>query len=97
MALARFGAAVPWWINTRTVYCIGRNYLAHIAELNNTVPDKPFWFIKPGREGVQVAQRVPQIFSDNENISCGGTPLQAGVRADGECAQVFPWAQRYTP
>ena len=29
------------------VVCIGRNYTAHIAELNNPVPDKPVLFIKP--------------------------------------------------
>ena len=27
--------------------CIGRNYHAHIAELNNTAPSEPLWFDKP--------------------------------------------------
>lgn len=27
--------------------CVGRNYLDHIKELNNEVPDKPLLFIKP--------------------------------------------------
>ena len=29
------------------VVCIGRNYAAHIEELNNAVPDQPVIFIKP--------------------------------------------------
>eukprot|EP00401_Gymnodinium_catenatum_P043618 CAMPEP_0117539294 /NCGR_PEP_ID=MMETSP0784-20121206/42912_1 /TAXON_ID=39447 /ORGANISM="" /LENGTH=229 /DNA_ID=CAMNT_0005335919 /DNA_START=1 /DNA_END=687 /DNA_ORIENTATION=- len=36
-----------WWQNTRTVYAIGRNYVAHAQELSNPVPAEPFWFIKP--------------------------------------------------
>lgn len=27
--------------------CIGRNYMAHIQELNNAVPSEPFFFLKP--------------------------------------------------
>lgn len=29
------------------VVCVGRNYSAHIAELNNAVPDEPVLFLKP--------------------------------------------------
>jgi len=29
------------------IICIGRNYVAHIEELNNDVPDEPVIFIKP--------------------------------------------------
>ncbi|KAF4123477.1 acylpyruvate hydrolase [Geosmithia morbida] len=29
------------------VVCIGRNYAAHITELNNTKPKQPFFFLKP--------------------------------------------------
>ncbi|CCH58930.1 hypothetical protein TBLA_0B00870 [Henningerozyma blattae CBS 6284] len=31
----------------RKVICIGRNYAAHIKELNNKVPKQPFFFLKP--------------------------------------------------
>lgn len=31
----------------RKIICIGRNYAAHIKELNNTVPKQPFFFLKP--------------------------------------------------
>lgn len=37
-----------WWQGTvGKIVCIGRNYLAHAHELNNAVPSKPFWFLKP--------------------------------------------------
>lgn len=29
------------------IICIGRNYVAHARELNNEVPDKPVFFLKP--------------------------------------------------
>ena len=29
------------------IICIGRNYVAHARELNNEVPDKPVFFMKP--------------------------------------------------
>jgi len=29
------------------IICIGRNYVAHARELNNEVPDTPFFFMKP--------------------------------------------------
>lgn len=31
----------------RKFLCIGRNYAAHIKELNNQVPSEPFFFLKP--------------------------------------------------
>ncbi len=34
-------------LQTRNIYCIGRNYDAHARELNNPVPDRPVLFIKP--------------------------------------------------
>ncbi|KAF9892866.1 hypothetical protein FE257_000455 [Aspergillus nanangensis] len=33
--------------NCRKVICIGRNYADHVAELNNTKPKQPFFFLKP--------------------------------------------------
>jgi len=29
------------------IICIGRNYSAHAKELNNEIPEKPIWFMKP--------------------------------------------------
>ncbi|CDR42336.1 CYFA0S09e01420g1_1 [Cyberlindnera fabianii] len=33
--------------SARKILCIGRNYAAHIAELNNAKPQQPFYFLKP--------------------------------------------------
>lgn len=33
--------------NAKKFLCIGRNYAAHIKELNNTPPMQPFFFLKP--------------------------------------------------
>lgn len=33
--------------SARKILCIGRNYAAHIKELNNTAPLQPFFFLKP--------------------------------------------------
>ena len=33
-------------ISIRNIYCIGRNYHAHVAELNSKVPKQPFFFQK---------------------------------------------------
>lgn len=33
--------------SARKIICIGRNYAAHIKELNNAVPKNPFFFLKP--------------------------------------------------
>lgn len=33
--------------NARKILCIGRNYAAHIKELNNFAPLQPFFFLKP--------------------------------------------------
>ncbi len=37
------GASLP----AHTLFCIGRNYVAHARELDNPVPDQPVIFIKP--------------------------------------------------
>lgn len=31
----------------RKIICIGRNYKAHVAELENDLPSEPMWFDKP--------------------------------------------------
>lgn len=37
----------PLTLPVGKVVCIGRNYLDHIRELNNTVPETPILFMKP--------------------------------------------------
>ena len=38
--------------------CVGRNYLMHIQELNNAVPERPLLFIKPSTSLVTLAEPV---------------------------------------
>ena len=40
------------------VVCVGRNYLMHIQELNNAVPDKPLLFIKPSTSLVKLSDAI---------------------------------------
>ena len=36
-----------YWNLASKAVCVGRNYVAHVKELNNTVPSHPFFFLKP--------------------------------------------------
>ena len=40
------------------VVCVGRNYAAHVRELNNPVPTEPVLFIKPNTALVSLAQPI---------------------------------------
>ena len=40
-------------ISIRNIYCIGRNYHAHAAELNSKVPKQPFFFQKSISSGIK--------------------------------------------
>lgn len=40
------------------IFCIGRNYTAHAAELGNEVPDEPVVFMKPESALVSEAQAI---------------------------------------
>ena len=40
------------------VFCIGRNYVAHIEELNNDMPDSPIVFMKPATSLVSSEEKT---------------------------------------
>lgn len=42
-------------LNPGKIVCVGRNYAAHAAELDNPVPDEPLLFIKPATAAVPMA------------------------------------------
>ena len=44
------------------IICIGRNYHEHIAELNNTVPEAPMFFMKP--ETALIRAGLPFFYPD---------------------------------
>jgi len=49
------------------IICVGRNYLNHAKELNNPIPDSPFFFIKP--ETAIIKNNKPFIYPEfSKNI-----------------------------
>lgn len=40
------------------VVCVGRNYLMHVQELNNAVPQKPILFMKPSTSLIYLRQNI---------------------------------------
>ena len=65
----------------RKILCIGRNYAAHIKELNNATPQQPFFFLKPSSsvlkpnagpflvpKGVVVHHEVELAFTLNNDL-----------------------------
>ena len=65
----------------RKILCIGRNYAAHIKELNNATPQQPFFFLKPSSsvlkpdsgpflvpKGVIVHHEVELAFTLNKDL-----------------------------
>ncbi|MFH6973263.1 fumarylacetoacetate hydrolase family protein [Neisseria sp. 23W00296] len=53
-------------VRSNNIYCIGRNYVDHIAELQNETPTEPLVFLKPNsallRSGAQI--RLPAYSAD---------------------------------
>ena len=47
------------------IICIGRNYLEHAKELNNTVPSKPMFFVKPDTALLRTHMFYMPPFSNN--------------------------------
>lgn len=43
----------------RRIYCVGRNYAAHIREMGNDERDPPFFFTKPGNAIVENGSTIP--------------------------------------
>lgn len=43
----------------RRIFCVGRNYEAHVREMGNEVREMPFFFTKPGHAAVPASGVVP--------------------------------------
>lgn len=65
----------------RRIYCVGRNYLAHVVELNNNAAEPPFFFQKQRDMIVQPGGKVryPALTSDFEYE----TELVVALRSGG--------------
>jgi len=54
----RFVDQSPCDLPAGKAVCVGRNYAAHAAELNNPVPDRPILFIKPRTALIDLTQPI---------------------------------------
>lgn len=52
----------------RNVYCIGRNYVEHVKELNNQMPESPVVFSKPTHSLVQVTGQQIELPANKGDI-----------------------------
>lgn len=70
------------------VVCVGRNYAAHAAELNNPVPTEPVLFIKPSTalvsldEPIAIPSQLGDCHFEAEMSILVGSPLRAGCSAE---------------
>ncbi len=74
-------------VNPPTIYCIGRNYRAHAAELGNPVPDEPVVFLKApstlrGLDPAPVAFDTETFSHELELCVVLGRPVPLGAAAD---------------
>ncbi|MDB6062424.1 MAG: isomerase/hydrolase [Verrucomicrobiaceae bacterium] len=74
------------------IVCVGRNYAAHAAELNNPVPSEPLLFIKPASaaahfsEPVQLPSGRGSVHHELEMAVLIGAPLRAVDAASAQQA-----------
>jgi len=73
----------------RNVYCVGRNYRLHAAELGNDVPESPMLFMKPSHATVAVRDgtlRLPAdrgvIHFETELVFRAGREYVPGIHPD---------------
>jgi fumarylpyruvate hydrolase len=72
----------------RNVYCVGRNYKLHAAELGNAVPESPMIFMKPTHavvpmngEAIGLPSAFGSIHYEAELVVRIGKPYESGVQA----------------
>ncbi|MBW5445013.1 FAA hydrolase family protein [Cohnella sp. CFH 77786] len=76
-------------VEIHNVYCVGRNYRLHAAELGNDVPSAPMLFMKPSHAAVQTVEgilRVPgtqgSVHYEAELVVRIGQPYRPGMAPD---------------
>lgn len=93
--------------NIHNIYCIGRNYVEHIAELNNQIPDEPLVFLKPNAslttknhitlpdfsDNIHYETEMVLLMGDDKNILGVGAGLDLTARdiQDNAKAKGLPW------
>ena len=77
---------------TGKILCIGRNYAAHAAELNNPVPDEPVLFLKPADAACDLTQplTIPKglgsVHHELEVAVLIGSPLKNASEGEVQAA-----------
>jgi fumarylpyruvate hydrolase len=73
----------------RNVYCVGRNYALHAAELGNDVPQEPMIFMKPTHaitymngETVCLPGDVGEVHYEGEFVIRAGKAYRPGIQVD---------------
>lgn len=73
----------------RNIYCVGRNYALHAAELGNVVPKEPMIFMKPTHaitymngEVVTLPGQVGEVHYEGELVIRVGQSYTPGVQVD---------------
>jgi len=64
------------------IICIGRNYINHAKELNNPVPEKPVFFLKP--ETALLQKHNPFFYPDFSNNIHYETELVVKIHRNGK-------------
>jgi len=79
----------------RNIYCVGRNYRLHAAELGNEVPTTPMIFTKPSHSAVDMnggeiilPGSQGSVHYEAELVFAIGRPYEPGIRFD-ELASAF--------
>jgi hypothetical protein len=80
------GSECPW--PAGKVVCVGRNYLDHIRELGNPVPERPVLFMKPST-ALAPLQR-PLALPAGQGASSGRTSARPTRRPRGRRRPVTP-------
>jgi 2-keto-4-pentenoate hydratase/2-oxohepta-3-ene-1,7-dioic acid hydratase in catechol pathway len=75
--------------NIRNVYCVGRNYALHAAELGNAVPETPMIFMKPSHaliemngQPIQLPAGQGEIHYEAELVLHIGKDYEKGIHID---------------
>lgn len=86
----------------RNVYCVGRNYALHAAELGNAVPETPMIFMKPSHALVEMKGQPIQLPGDKgevhyeaELVLHVGKAYEKGIRVD-ELVDAFAFGIDFT-
>jgi fumarylpyruvate hydrolase len=76
-------------MDIRNIYCVGRNYRLHAAELGNEVPASPMIFMKPSHAAIPLDQEllaVPgaegDVHYETELVFYIARPFEQGISPD---------------